>query len=519
MKRFLDGFIRFRKVIGGETFEDHSSTGTLNRGASLFSPTRMEPTGAAEVSAYENTVDTLFRFELENDLFELRVEGVPIWEWLRFDVHRAVLQRRGILSNNPSGSGARYRTYPRGLWLWAKNLVSRNPFMAAPAERLYWGHHRRKRLEDGYWWDIYTDPIHEKEDASFVHVEAPHEFTHRTPARTEGIRYTDFIEYSGRIADNLPGLGVSLNPSDRATVSGLESALARTLDVSLDLTSMVEARLSQRAVTRPLYRRMVTRVDPDVAIVVVGYTKETFIEVCKEEAIPVVELQHGGFGRHHPGYAFPGDRSKQTAPDYLFTFGEFWSDSVELPMPRENVIPIGYPHLERQRKRDSNVDTTDAILFLSQWSIGEALTKFAVEFAKREDDRSVIVKLHPGEYATWREEYPWLDGAPLTVIDGDEPPLYELLASSSVQVGVYTTVIYEGLNFGLDTYLLDLPGVSRMEHLIDQGGATLVESVDELREATRASDGRGFVDVDYYFEPNAIENFEEALAEVVEREV
>lgn len=458
---------------------------------------------------YNTIVQSIFEFEDRHDLFELRINNIRIWEWLRFEVQRAILQENQIHSERPTKSKEWYLTYPKALGNWAKSFFYKNALYSNQAERLYWGSQRRKRLDDGLWWDIYCDPIHEKEKTSFVHVEAG---MHRQPSRTENLRYMDFIQYSGAIAEHLPGYEVTLTQTERESITNVELQVENLFGVELDLLKRVKSHLTKRKVMKPLYSRLLDTIDPQVVILVASYGKETFIEACKGAGVPVVELQHGAFGPYHPGYAFPGARTKNTFPDYLFTFGQFWRETVELPIPRKNVIPIGYPHLEKQKEKFKNISSGEQVLFLSQWSIGEGLTKFAEKYARLENDQDVMLKLHPQEYSTWKEDYPWLRDAPLTVIDEDTPSLYELLASSSVQVGVYSTVIYEGLNFNLDTYLLDLPGVSRMNQLIQDGGAKLVSSMNEFRNALSAKKHGGNTDVRFYFESNPIENFERELS-------
>lgn len=460
---------------------------------------------------YDITVQSMLDFEDRHNLFEIRINDVRIWEWLRVEVMRAILKENNIISKRPSESKYWYLAYPRSLGRWAKGFFNKNPLFADEAERLYWGHQRRKQLEDGFWWDIYCDPFHVEEDASFVHVEAG---SHQVPAKTDGLRYMDFIQYSGAIAEHLPVVGVKLTPTDRRRIQELESMFKDSFGIKLNLSKRIENHLTKRKVMQPLYKRLLDNIQPKVVILVVSYGKESFIEVCKDIGVPVVELQHGAFGPAHPGYAFPGERTKNTFPDYLFTFGNFWRESVEFPIPQKNVIPIGYPHLEKQKRKFKTKSSENRVLFLSQWSIGENLTKFAKKYARLENDREVMLKLHPQEYSTWKEDYPWLRDAPLTVIDGDNPSLYELLASSSVQVGVYSTVIYEGLNFGLDTYLLDLPGVTRMKHLLENRGITLVSSLDQFIRKLNTSNLGEDVDVSYYFEPNPIENFEGVLSRI-----
>jgi hypothetical protein len=94
--------------------------------------------------------------------------------------------------------------------------------------------------------------------------------------------------------------------------------------------------------------------------------------------------------------------------------------------------------------------------------------------------------------------------------------LYKLFAESETQVGVYSTAVYEGLAFDLDTYILDAPGSSRMEHLIEQGAASQVSSVEEFERIL--GEGESKFDVDYFFESNPIENISDAFDYILEKE-
>ena len=55
-------------------------------------------------------------------------------------------------------------------------------------------------------------------------------------------------------------------------------------------------------------------------------------------------------------------------------------------------------------------------------------------------------KLHPGEYETWRKNYPWLEkNKKIRIIDSLEHNIYECFAMSDYQVGVSSTAIYLSL--------------------------------------------------------------------------
>jgi len=310
---------------------------------------------------------------------------------------------------------------------------------------------------------------------------------------------------------------VSLSESERALIQKIESEIAARFDVDVSLVERVRRDLSYRRVRLPLYKSMLQRVSPMVAFLTASYGgRETFVEACQAEGVPVVELQHGVITRYHMGYSFP-DTPKHVFPDYIFSFGDYWADAVELPLPDEHVIPVGYPYLERQSSRYADYTSADRILIISQPRVREQLSKFAIYLDKADAvDSDVIYKLHPVEYGEWREAYPGLADSNVEVVS-DDPPLYELFATSTAQVGVYSTALFEGLNFGLDTFVLDAPGWEYMKYLVDSGFAVVVSSPREFVDTYRAGSVEfESVDETYFFEPDALVNFEDAVTQIID---
>ncbi len=457
---------------------------------------------------YQTVHERFLELEADLELFSRRIDGVPFWERVRFEVHKTVVRETTAFGQAHSDVGLQHGRL-RKLSGLVRNLFVRNPYLSPQREIAVLGHGRRKQLEDGQWWDLYTDPILEALDLDSVSLEKPHQHTHRKPAKTESLRYLDLVKYGGDLRRKFAAPTV-LTDGDERFLEDVADAFEAAFGVDLDLTERVRNELVTRRCRRPLYRRLFERIDPDLVLVVVSYVRETAIEVCKELAIPVAELQHGVISPYHAGYAFPGERPKTTFPDYVLTFGEFWGRTVEFPIPEDRCYPVGYPYLE-ETATEYDERTEDQLLFISQGTIGAELSRFAVELEELVDD-DVVYKLHPGEYDRWRESYPWLvDSGVEVVADAD---LYELFARSRAQVGVYSTAIYEGLYFGLETYLFDCPGVSQLQPLVEEGAATVVDSPSELADRLAADASRATEDVERFFEPNAIDNVASALERI-----
>jgi hypothetical protein len=400
-----------------------------------------------------------------------------------------------------------FTSYLQGLYLWAKNGLLRNPLFEDKHGILFYGHSRRKQLEDGCWWDLYSDPIHDQATYEYLHVELPHRLSHRIPAKTENLQYLDFIEYTGTIKQKFRPFQTRISDNVKSTLQDAEEKFSNIFNIRPHILRKAQHHLSWHASTKSLYDKLLIEIDPDIVVVVVSYQREPFISACKDANIPVVELQHGVIHPQHLGYSYPGERTKETFPDYLFTWGEFWNDAVNYPISNNRIISVGYPYLERRQEKYNNIDEENQILFLSQGNIGKKLSKKAVEMQNNNKiNYNIVYKLHPGEYDKWRDSYPWLKNKNIRVIDSDNPPLYRLFSESKIQVGVGSTTLYEGLNFGLETYVFNLPGNHVVNYLIESGHATLINSVEELAHKIEKSTKRNKIDTEYFFKSNAVKN-------------
>lgn len=461
------------------------------------------------------TVDPerLEAFERDMDLFSLTADEVPVWERIRFNTFREIRRQNGR-GQAHTGTGEGLREHLRGIYLWAKNTLFRNPFLASDHEFLFFGHPRRKLEDDGYWWDLYCDPIHVRDELDYVHIEPPHNLSHKTPARTPNLRYNELIQFTGTLQRRIGLKHPSIPDKVVTRLRNAESEIEDRFDADVDLVEDTEHVFHVRNTLLPLYKRLLDHLDPAVVVDVVSYGDETLIEACKHMGIPTVELQHGVIYDHHYGYSYPENETKVMFPDYLLTFGEFWAENTRFPIPDDRVIPVGYPYLEDRLDAYDDVDQREQMLFISQGTIGHELSAFALAVDKDPRiDHDVVYKLHPGEYDRWRDDYPKLADSNVTVVDKPEPPLYRLFAESSVQVGVGSTAVYEGLCFDLETFVFDIDDADVLRPLITDGAATLVEDVEDLAVGIDSGNKQKF-DRRWFFKSHAIDNIVEELKQI-----
>jgi len=460
----------------------------------------------------KNIKNRFLSIEEELKLFDLEVSGVKIWQYIRVWTFNAILAESGIYSKEPSKIKGNWRVLVKMVFYIIKNSLFRNAMIGRKKDLLIFTHPRRK-LINGKYWDIYTDFLIENCTLDLQAIEEFSEGTHFTPAKTKGLKYFDFplgLSYFFR-----KFVKVNITKTEMLKLQNLIKRIENDFRVKIDIVSYINRQLKLRKGLSWVFGKILDVYQPKLILEVSYYTIVRMVlnKVSKERNIPTVELQHGLLNPYHMAYNFPKNISLEIFPDYYFTFGKYWEENTMLPLPSDRIFSVGYPYLENESKKYKKKVDSNKILFISQWTIGEELSKFACEFANK-SSYEVIYKLHPREYSDWERDYPCLKQKNIKVIDNDKTPFYKLFADSLAQVGVYSTSLYEGLMFGLKTFIVDLSGYENLEDIIQNGYAILIRNIEDLsRGLTNFREKT--IDYEKLFKKNSIENQKNAINKIL----
>ena len=258
-------------------------------------------------------------------------------------------------------------------------------------------------------------------------------------------------------------------------------------------------------------RKLIRKIDPKL-LITTGYYGKTFLtQVAKENGIPCIELQHGTIYQGHLGYHYPHVKKNSLTcfPDYILLFGEYWKKMADFPVSENRLIPVGYPHFEHSFIK-SIKSKPSQILIISQNVQGTKLFELSKDLAKKLKKYKVVYRLHPKQYFNWEKNLAdKMDDVPnnLVISGKDGSSLYELMATSVIQIGIFSTALYEGLGFGLKTIICKLPGWENMQTIINNNYAYLLELDniasfinEEIDMANRIK-----IDPDYFFKSNSTE--------------
>jgi hypothetical protein len=475
-------------------------------------------------------VDKFLLFEEKNSLFTEKIMGFSFWHYVRFEVFfKIVRQRENYQIAHKSLSDEKPITV---LLLFLKQLkffVAKSSIWNLTKKEILIINHPR-RVKNGDYFDcIYTDAYLSQTHHSYYVFELPYEGRHFVPTRTENLRYLDRVYFATALYQRIVRkmFGSTLKPNDVKKITEIANSINLVFGVNLprdEFIKLVEIAIIKHKSYLRYFERVLKKVKPKLILEVVSYMDPNFAinQLAKEKGIPTVEIQHGTMGKYHIAYNFPKGIQLDSFPDYVFSFGKYWIYTTRLPIDPTNVKAVGWPYYEKKVERykgSAPIDKRKAILFISQPTIGEELSTLAIKLNKILDQTGyrIIYKLHPSEFSTWKEKYPWLIEKDIDVADSPLLDVHHYLSSAFVQVGVSSTALFEGLGYGLNTAIFKAPFHEYMEELYNNGMACLVENENQLLVFINSCSEHKYYSVDYFWESDSMKNFNENINNIISK--
>ena len=418
--------------------------------------------------------DNFIKFEEDRKLFLTEIQGVKIWHYIRLNVFASILKEKYHLEHTEY-SMKHFSKLKRAYLLFKKipNMIFKNPvWFVDQKDLLVFCHPRRVKNDNGYYECIYTDELLRTTEYSYLATEHIYWISgdHFKPVLTNNLTYYDYVDFI-RVMKKLfmiTTFRFKIKQSEYELIEGIIDDLNHHMNTSIKKEAFIRTiknSIYSYYASIPTLSKMLDNIKPKIIIETASYSFSSILinELAKRRGIKTIELQHGFMGRQHLGYNFPRNLSYlEGFPDHIFLYGDYWKESIRVPLEENRLKVTGFPYFDSIINKYKIIDRKrnyKTIIFISQSTIGKQLSKIAVELSDLLDDKFLIYyKLHPGEYDHWKEKYPWLCMRNnLEVLDNNYRSIYYYFRLSDYQIGVYSTALFEGMGFGLKTFLLNLP--------------------------------------------------------------
>ena len=435
----------------------------------------------SENKRYLNDVlDEFLNFEAKHDLFSFEIEGIPVWELVRYYVYNKI-KAELCVGNIPKNDGKITKLF-NGLTCFLKSLYYKNPFSQKGQSEILFLNHPRRKKNQGVYEDIYTDNFLPYLKSSYSVFEISFNFNHLTPINTSNLYYLDFIEFAERIRSNIYIDKKCLNGShDR--IKTIEAAIKKRWNVTgLNLEEYIANSINRYKRVEPLVSKLLDKHNPKKLVSVVSYSINNLIvnSIANRKGIQTIELQHGTVGNLHIAYNYPKGVKTQCFPKYFYSWGSFWTQNARLPIKKSNIIEVGFPYIEQYQQKFNANKKQKQIIVLSQMK--EHLALFTKDLAKLLPEYKIIFKAHPAEYTVASSRYSLFnETGNVQIVDHDDINLYEFFTKSKFVVGINSTALIEALAFNASIIIVKYSGWEYFESLEESENISFVTDIHQAK--------------------------------------
>jgi hypothetical protein len=475
-------------------------------------------------NSYVEIFKSFLLAEKEKNFFILKLKDVYFWDLIRNATFEEILKSKKMTHQSQNSYLSHFIIIRiiQFIYYYFKSFFSTRRY-SHKINYLFMNHHRKIK-KNGYYECLYTELITDSlNPSSYLVLEDPMGDIHFEPSRTHNLMFTDsflLTYYFSRIFDKII-IRSFFSIHEFHIINTIHQFINSHFYVDIPLTfytHLIKVNIMKFKVFYKYFIRLLIKTTPNLVTVTISYdlTRQAMIKASRELNIPTVELQHGSIGPYHICYNFLAGVKPNYFPDNIFLYGEYWKQSADFPISKENLNVVGWPSFEMNfNKRNHQLSKNKCILFLSQPTIGLELSNFALNLAIiLPKDYSIIYKLHPGEYHNWKSRYPLLVHPLIKVIDSSDVELSSLFIQSNIQVGVSSTSLFEGFAYNLITYIVPLNSFEQVEDLINLGHFHLVNNEEDLLYKIFNNNKIVNNNVDFLWTFNSIELIKNSLQKI-----
>lgn len=228
------------------------------------------------------------------------------------------------------------------------------------------------------------------------------------------------------------------------------------------------------------------------AVIVADTGEYALLLACHKQGVNIIELQHGIQTPDHPSTLSTDTleyEAKLLLPNYWGVFGDYWKELLagSIMAIKGRIHSVGTDMIDTYREyriRHFAANSLCPVLTLTTQGIDtENLIHFVREFLRVSDGEfSLNIKLHPAFDNSMK---PYVDAlgadARCKVVSGKgDPNTYELISCSDLHLSIASACHYEALGLGVPTVVIGLTGYQLMDDLVAKGDALIAMAPEDL---------------------------------------
>jgi len=401
-------------------------------------------------------------FEEENHLFQLKEDGLYIWDILRFPVYL------DYMWENFRNQTPRQKLRTK-LKLSVTRLAYLVTFLFSRSRPNLFLTNSRDKTPDGHFYDKNADDFLQR-----LHLDSHIIETYQVKARNYAypvslINPTSLFNWLYRLLHRKQDYSVLLEQINSSLNLKWDN---KTINWHLGHFK------SEKLFYTLLFRFSKTK---RVYVTQNGIQKALF-SAARDSGVQSVEFQHGIIDPGHIAYNYPASivsGAEIYVPDLLLTFSEFWTQDINYPVKK--IIPAGntvFANVSAYHKEFN--PQSKCIGFISSDVFGLKISKLATEYAALNDKDNILFKLHPNEFAMKSFYDETFRDFPNIRVITNEQPTEEVILSCDAIVLIQSTIAYQALQAGIRLFIYKRMTYYRHAHIFNSPNVQLIDNARQI---------------------------------------
>ena len=461
--------------------------------------------------------------EANYKLFDVEFNGIAYWKHARYFVYNMIRYKIYGTSvpfwfDNDKRDEWKLSRYTHG-YQKLTDMLLHNIHLCTQKDVLLFSFNRRVKDGKKYVSPV-TDEISLRLERSHCIIEAPYCGGYYRPTPIKGIKYFDVWNGVGEDTKLRAPLNRGRFRKQILKIFENEFDIEFTNEEKKILLVNINYYIMYRGDLINNYKKIIKKIAPKVVLYTCAYIGDMVVltEALKEMNIPSIELLHGYVEDATVNYNYSDINLNNALPDYIFVYSQIQKDIIHWGIPKKQVRVVGWPWLEKKKNEMPAVvdrqTKKKTILFIS---CGNPVMAKYMEVLSRNLDLNnyeIIFKLHPTEFAEWKEQYHNLPDK-IQVIDNNEHDIYFYFAKSDMVIGIVSTALYEAAIYPVPIYILAEDMYEKMNILLKSKRAQLVNDEIALLSCITKDSGTGYKIDTSFFAEHAVENINNEIEKII----
>lgn len=398
----------------------------------------------------------LDKLEQQAGLYEVEIEGIPIWRIVRFEIRLKVLNKMNGFKNKSVGIKLNKIELLKyfilsffnilKLFFYSKNV--NNIVVAFP--RLF--------EINNFYIDKFTDPVISGSNLINDSIIFQHSFGNKHYKNRKkycSLYYLDFIDIFSRILSFFFSfLYLFFNLKKISALQKKTKAVYPQINLS---KFFLARRIFTFVISSKFYSIILFKLKPNNIFLVNREMFNFVVYAAKKRKIKVFEFQHGITQTETPMYT--GPYLSNFDPDFFLTFGEAWKNAF-FGIPQEKIFNIGWAYKDyvKNIKVEIEDSKSDTFLVISSPSITQKIIDFVSKACEFNANFKFDIRLHPQEKLSLELENFINNNKNINIISNREDSIFSI-KKYNIIIGDNSSVLYEAISLGKKVGKINFEGI------------------------------------------------------------